>query len=214
MVYNFLFPQLFAKKTLLEKISNTTLGNFPTGFFLVQRNEATKPYPQDPSNGGPIPKKWSVSHHMPNVVLEALGLVTGSGGWWYPPFHTPFEKIIFNRKTPWLLVVGVSPTILGGNLHLCFPKEIWIFLGSLVRMYVSNWISYVAVDGSEIRRENQWRLVVLSHYLQSFIHATGGCLGFLNHQRTIVFGPKFGLVLKGSKTFNNWGHLGWTGWTH
>ena len=30
----------------------------------------------------------------------------------------------------------------------------------------------------------------LSHCLQGFIHATGGCLGFLKHQMTIVFGPK------------------------
>ena len=50
------------------------------------------------------------------------------------------------------------------------------------------------VDGSEIRRENQLRLVIYPIYLQGFVHPRWWLAGFLKHQqyeRPMFFSYRF-----------------------
>ena len=62
------------------------------------------------------------------------------------------------------------------------------------------------VDGSEIRRENQWRLVVYPIVYKDLYMQPVVVWDFWNIKWPLFLVPK-GIVLKGL-TFKNWGHLG------
>ena len=72
-----------------------------------------------------------------------------------------------------LIYLGCDPT--GFSETFEDAEAVW---HKFFKRQVGHWIAGVTVDGSEIRR-SPVEVGSFSHYLQGFIHPTGGCLGFL-----------------------------------